>query len=478
MRWPGLCSDSYVSQSPLASVCRTVNFYPEIIGGRGAKVDVALYPTPGLASYVAASEKPNRGIFHQNGLCFAVIGQTLYQVTELTPTTGTLTNRGTVATNTEPAYMTTNGDGGDELAISCGGQLYILDLTNLGGGLTNPTGTADFVVFLNGRFCVLDASASILKISNALDGSGGYSTLQSQRDSATDPWKALAVSKSGKELWLMGEASGDVWFDAGAYPIPFEPRQGLLIEPGIEAPHSLADLHGSMMWLTHDHVVRAIGYRPQHVSSEALDHAITQYEKNSRIDDAVGQAYQHGGHYFYSLNFPSAGATWVYDESTNWWHERGKYAGTSDTYLAWGPQYHAHAFAHHLTGDFRSGTIYRMADDLYLDTDGDALRRLRIAPALFSEHRRMYLDRLELYVETGLGVVTGQGSDPQVMLRTSKNSKTWSSERWASAGKIGEFDRRVVWHQLGSGRDLVASFAMSDPVPWRIVDAYMDVRMG
>ncbi len=44
---------------------------------------------------------------------------------------------------------------------------------------------------------------------------------------------------------------------------------------------------------------------------------------------------------------------------------------------------------------------------------------------------------------------------------------------WRSAGKIGEYDRRVIWNRLGAARQMVAEVAVSDPIPWRIVDAYL-----
>ena len=41
-------------------------------------------------------------------------------------------------------------------------------------------------------------------------------------------------------------------------------------------------------------------------------------------------AYQEQGHTFYVLNFPTAGATWVWDVTTDVWHERGFWNANSD----------------------------------------------------------------------------------------------------------------------------------------------------
>ena len=82
-------------------------------------------------------------------------------------------------------------------------------------------------------------------------------------------------------------------------------------------------------------------------------------------------------------------------------------------------------------------------------------------------------------METGIGLATGQGSDPQVMLRWSDDGgETWSNEHWRSAGKIGVYKARVLWNRLGSSRDRVYEITMSDPVPWRIIDAMIRMSAG
>jgi hypothetical protein len=57
------------------------------------------------------------------------------------------------------------------------------------------------------------------------------------------------------------------------------------------------------------------------------------------------------------------------------------------------------------------------------------------------------------------------GYDPQVMLRWSDDSgHTWSSEHWASMGKIGEYGYRTFWRRLGSSRDRVYEVSGTDAV--------------
>ena len=67
------------------------------------------------------------------------------------------------------------------------------------------------------------------------------------------------------------------------------------------------------------------------------------------------------------------------------------------------------------------------------------------------------------------------GYDPQCMLRWSDDGgHTWSSEHWASMGKIGEYGYRTFWRRLGMTvklRDRVYEISGTDPVKIAILGA-------
>lgn len=74
---------------------------------------------------------------------------------------------------------------------------------------------------------------------------------------------------------------------------------------------------------------------------------------------------------------------------------------------------------------------------------------------------------------------TMQAEDPQVMLRISNDAgKTWISEQWRSAGKLGEWAKRIRWNRLGSARRRVFEVVVTDPVPWRLVGADLEIAQG
>ena len=86
---------------------------------------------------------------------------------------------------------------------------------------------------------------------------------------------------------------------------------------------------------------------------------------------------------------------------------------------------------------------------------------------------------LQLDCETGVGIVTGQGSDPEVMLRWSDDGgHTWSYEHWRKMGKLGEYGYRTIWRRLGMTekiRDRVYELSGTDPVKLAIMGAELFV---
>jgi hypothetical protein len=82
-------------------------------------------------------------------------------------------------------------------------------------------------------------------------------------------------------------------------------------------------------------------------------------------------------------------------------------------------------------------------------------------------------------MQTGVGLASGQGSDPKAMLQWSDDGgHTWSNEQWASIGKIGERLARVRWRRLGRSRDRVFKVTITDPVRVVILGASTEFTVG
>lgn len=193
------------------------------------------------------------------------------------------------------------------------------------------------------------------------------------------------------------------------------------------------------------------------------------------LTGAIADAYAEAGHSFYYLSFDHDNVTLAWDSETGLWHERGTWISESNQYVSWRPRFYAYAFGEQRVLDRSGGQLYRIGTDLTTDVDARAIRRLRRAPAIMRENKRIFYSGFELDLEPGIGTVSV--ADPQVMLRVSNDGgRTWITEQWRSAGKTGEFHRRVRWNRMGSARRRVFEVSVTDAVPWKITGAYLQTQ--
>jgi hypothetical protein len=107
------------------------------------------------------------------------------------------------------------------------------------------------------------------------------------------------------------------------------------------------------------------------------------------------------------------------------------------------------------------------------------IRRLRRAPHVQQEHHRIAYAKFALDLQRGIGLPTGQGSDPVVTVRLSRDGgKTWGEPVAMRAGKLGAYTTRVVARRLGQARDAVFEVTVSDPVAWALVQAWLELEPG
>lgn len=474
VRYDGFCSGFYTPQSTLVDAEKTVNWYPEQAESQYAKSRAALYPTPGFSTFVTVSDVGGRALFTMNGRTLAVMGGGVYELFS----TQTSSRYGSVPQDNNPATITMNGQVGNQAFITSGTNGYNLNLSTnvLTQVLTNKSLMGGM---LDGYFISFDAAQGRIYLSNIFDGTTWDPTQFVQRSSAPDTWKAMIVNPP--DVWLIGSLSGDVYYDAGNFPFPLAQRVGLNFKYGIVAPFSLAAYGPSVVWLSQTTegsgiVVRTQGYSPQRVSTYAVETAFATYARTSTISDAEAFVYQDQGHPFYVLRFPTANATWVLDLLTNQWHERGYWNASLNRYDAFKARVHTFAFGQHLTGEPSSSTVATMDVNNPTELDGSAIRRLRRAPGIFSEHRQIPIRRVEVYLESGTSLQSGQGSDAQVMWKTSDDGgRTYAPERQASIGLVGQYSARVLFNRMGIPRDRVNEMTVSDPVTsWRVVDVYIN----
>lgn len=470
-RYPGFVGPSYTLSNTIAADDECINRYPSKVESGTGPAQYTLEPVPGFTAYVTLPEAPTRGFFTLNGATFGVGGENLYEITSIG--TAILRATGLSNLNNQLVSFACNGDAGHQMALVSDSTLYCFDLiTNTLTEVDDITSTD--VVFQDGYFISLNPNTSTINQSELLNGL--VYDEAAQRNDTPDKWVRMMARP--KEIWLHGSQTTSVYFNADQEGVTFAPNPSVAIAWGTGAPESVALLNGSPCWLANDLTVRYAagqGYSPVRISTHAMEWQIAQYDT---VLDADAFTYVERGHAFYVLNFPSAGVTWVYDLLTGLWHKRGSWVdGAYGVLPVWGYTY---AFGKHLVGDRVSGVVYEMSSDVFVDTTGDGMRWMRRAPHLVKELKRANYFNFELHMEVGVGLPSGQGSDPKVMLRWSNDGgQSFGNVLESSIGRIGAYTTRVRWPgALGQARDRVFEASGSDPVPYRIVDALLDVRQG
>ena len=472
MKTPILGS-SYVARSVNAADNRMVNLYPEIVPEAG-KEAAFLSRAPGLKLQTTVGAGPIRGLWQLGGYLYVVSGNSFFQ---LDPTYNALL-KGFVS-GVGPVSI---ADNGTQIFVACGGPSYIYntvtdDFTQI---LDGDFPGATTVAFLDQYFVFNEPNSQRVWVTALGDGTSIDALDFASAEGSPDGLVALIVDH--REVWLFGTNSTEVWYNEGTSDFPLRRIQGAFNELGCAAPYSVTKVDNRVVWLGADArgqgiVYAAEGYIGRRISTHAVEWQIQQYET---ISDAIAYTYQQDGHSFYVLTFPTASATWVYDVATQSWHERA--------YFSQG------AFSRHrsncqvsyrnliLVGDYENGNVYSFDMETYAD-DTAPQRWLRSWRALApgqNNLRRTAQHELQLDCETGVGLSTGQGDNPQVMLRWSDDGgHTWSNEHWRSLGAIGVYGQRVIWRRLGMTtklRDRVYEVSGTDPVKIAIVGA--ELRLG
>ena len=299
------------------------------------------------------------------------------------------------------------------------------------------------------------------------------------KDGSPDDLVALIVDR--REVYLLGEMSSEVWIDSGGVPFPFTRIPGTSTQQGIAAQWSCARMGNSFAYVSKNNrgeamIVRMNGYFPERISTHAVETTLV----NQNVSDALAWTYQLEGHEVYVVTFPSIGEnglTWAYDNTTGLWH-KWLYRNNQNQFERHRGNCCAFFNQQVLVGDYENGKIYQVAREFYTD-DGQPIRRIRRAPHITSDLQRQYFHELQIQFQPGVGLSTGQGQDPQAMLRWSNDGgSTWSNEYWTSIGKQGKYQNRAIWRRLGWSRDKVFEVSVSDPVKAVIISANLKAEAG
>lgn len=450
----------FQSGFPAVTAQERVNCYLEEVKD-GDKYRIAAFGTPGKEQFFDLGASPIRGVFSYGDYGYVIQDNELFQVNN----GGTCTSKGTIGTSSGFVSMACNGT-----------QIFIADGTANAYYYTIATGVLaqsdspaiETCCFMDGYIVGNEIDTGKYYISNLYNAAVWDPLDFASAESNPDNLVRVFADHGG--VLLFGDFTTEIVGNNGAEDFPFS-RIGYPIEWGLIAKQSVAKLGDQVAFLARNRmgeaqVVLMSGYNPREISTHDIDRILNN---STTLESATAFSYMLNGHQFYQLN--AAGYSFLYDISTGAWSQVKGYLLDRDR-----GEMAFNLINRIIVTDYDNGKAYTVSDDVY-DDNGDPLIMSITGKHLFNSADRVTVSELFVDLVNGVGATTGQGSDPQIMLKVSKDGgNTWGNEQWKSFGAIGRFLTRVSWWRLGRAYEFTFRISISDPVKRCIMGAWITAQ--
>lgn len=434
----------YENQSIPMSHQNCINWIPQVAEDDSLSASALIQPK-GLTQFGTTGDAANRGAIVMGGIPYVVNGNALYSF----DSAGAYTNYGFIS-GTGRVSMASNGT---KLAIVVpGGNAYQFDSsTSTITQVTDPDYvTADTVVFKDGYY-VYTASDGSIFFNSALNDPLTFDALDFGT-AEINPDRIIAAHVNHNELFILGEETIEVFQNIGGSGFPFQRIQGANIQKGCYAKFSPIEFDNTFMFVGGGVNEKAAIWRvvssqsAVKVSTDAIDYAIQKFT-DAEIANAFSYTFSVNGQFIVAFTFESEtipDITFCYNGTSKKWFQMQ--SGLSDN--KWRVSAIVQAYGEILCSDTEDGRLGKL-DDVYTEY-GDTIYQERTSQPYMIDGSSQYWAENELFMESGVGLTSGQGSDPQIRMSYSDDGgRTFSAERARSFGKIGEYNKRIVWRRLG-----------------------------
>ncbi len=468
-----LTSGAYQARSLIASAQRCIDCFPEA-NPADSEFPTTHYPRPGKILLGTAPTNGWRGLYAaSSGDLYGICGNAVYRILP----GYNFSVLGEMSTSTGPVSMKDNSA---TLVIVDGSvNGYTVDLTSYAFTTINDPAfygsnrvdiMDDFLLFNQPNTRQFYVSGALAVTFDPLDIAA--------KNGAPD--KTVGVAVVNRTIFIFGQWTTEIWYNAGAAAFVFARYPGAFIEHGCACAASIATIDTSAYWLSRDEAGTTMVFRTNdmialRISTHALENEMKGY---ATVNDAVGFCYQDDGHTFYQLNFPTAQKSWCFDLATQQWHERSFLEADGSR-----TQDRAICFAQwngvQLVGDYASGALYQMTTEAF-DDAGNPISCLRTFPHMGNDENRMFYDYFIAQMEVGTQPVN-DSPDPVMQLRWSDTrGKSWGTPIMRSLGPRGKFDEIVRINCLGQddGNGRIFEVSWSAGVQTALNGAYIGVSGG
>lgn len=277
----------------------------------------------------------------------------------------------------------------------------------------------------------------------------------------SSPDGIVAARALGTDLIILGARTIEFWAETGQSDDPFTLQRGRTLEFGCLGRAPIVKADNALFIVDDQRNVRKLDGAGAGIISPPW---VTRLFKQTASAASIrGWTYTDEGHIFVGWTTPAGCA--VYDVFTQQWHTRATL--NSDTWryrflVSYGGAVYAGDDAKHLDVLSRTYATERMPNTT---TAGDAI--IREFSAFLPLPAFAPIPAVQLVASKGIGLATGQGSDPLAQMRLSTDGGSgFTAYRNRSLGKVGQYNKATIWRRNGSAkrRGVVFQIRKSDPV--------------
>lgn len=464
----------YLSDSPVVSAQQCINWYPNLVSAPALSQET-LFGTAGIVQVNTTGfiNQQNRGSEKMNGIAYFVNGQSLWRLNEdeTEDELGTIEGTGRVSMATNGTQLVILVPGGKGSVWVEDTSTFTPDINAVDSDFT-ANGAPQIVVFVDGYFLYTTDSKKF--IISALNDALSYNALDFGSAEA-DPDDIVGVVVHKNQVFIFGSETTEVFQNqpVGA-GFPFQRIDGFIMEKGLFAPFSVIKGDSTFRFVGggKDESPSIYEFRGNDfvkISNTAID-AVLQDLTQTQVSAIFAMHYGFNGQFFTS--FTLFGETFEYNSISQRWHQRRSAIGGALD--AWRVASIVTAYGKLYVGDRFDGRIGVLDEDVFTEYGGTIFRQLDTMP--FAANGNSFsVSSLELTVESGVGdFVT---VEPQMRMSRSIDNKRFTDELKRSLGRIGEYEKRLIWRRLGRAKRFeMFRFIMTDPVKPVIIKLQARIR--
>lgn len=473
-----IATGSYESESLPFSAQRCINWIPIIPQADGTALSPrALFGRPGIKLFSTLTGV-NRGSIKAKNVAYFVNGTSLFSI----DSNGTSTNRGTIeGTNRVSMATNTTIDAVTKIVIVVpGGKSYVFEspantLTQI---VDVDFKVSDTVTFKDGFFNFTASDGLTFFISN-LNQPLVFDALDFGT-SEFDPDLIVASHINHNELIILSEETSEFFDNQGGSGFPYVRIRGANIQKGLHAKAGVVQFDNTFVFIGGGKNEATAIWRVSSsssavkISTSAIDNEIQKFSQEE-ISNCFAMSYARKGNYFVAFTFTSNiidSKTFIYNVTTSTLAGKSVWcefqSGVTDN--RWDVNSIMFVYGKFLVGDSETNQIGELDDNTFTDY-GEVIFRKKTTQPFISGGLPQFMDTVEMTLEQGVGLVNGDGSDPEVRMRFSDNgARKFTKEFARKFGKIGEFGKQVRWTKQGRiPQSRVMEFIMTDPVKSNIL---------